>query len=387
MRRILFRGFLVLLVVLAGVALWKRDDLARLYAVNTLFDEDRIVANFIHMDALFHTRPMQTRRGPPSPLPTAVNPVTLPEGTEAWLEARNATSLVILRRGEIVHEDYRKGTEAGDLRISWSVAKSVLAALFGIALDEGAIASINDPVTDYAPALAGSAYDGATIRNVLNMASGVEFDEDYLDFWSDINKMGRVVALGGSLDDFAAGIETRRAPPGREWHYVSIDTHVLGMVLRGATGRSVPDLMEEKLFGPLGLEADPYYVTDGEGVAFVLGGLNMTSRDFARFGQMIAQGGEWQGKQIVPASWVTAMTAESAPWQDGQMARYGFQWWLPNDAGPGEAFAIGVYGQYIWVDRARGVVIVKTAADRGFQEPGVFEDNIAMFRKLVEAVQ
>lgn len=387
MRRILFRAILVLLVVLAGAALWKRDDLARLYAVNTLFDEDKIVANFIHMDALFHTRPMQVRRGPPSPLPAAVNPVALPEGVEAWLEDRNATALVIVRRGEIVHEAYHQGTRAGDLRISWSVAKSFLAALIGIALDEGAIASINDPVTEYAPMLTGSAYDGATIRNVLNMASGVEFDEDYLDFWSDINKMGRVVALGGSLDDFAAGIETRRAPPGREWHYVSIDTHVLGMVLRGATGRSVPDLMEDKLLGPLGLEADPYYVTDGEGVAFVLGGLNMTARDYARFGQMIAQNGEWRGKQIVPASWVTAMTAESAPWQDGQMARYGFQWWLPDDARPGEAFAIGVYGQYIWVDRARGVVIVMTAADRGFQEPGVFENNIAMFRKLVEAVE
>jgi CubicO group peptidase (beta-lactamase class C family) len=102
---------------------------------------------------------------------------------------------------------------------------------------------------------------------------------------------------------------------------------------------------------------------------------------------MILQGGEWQGRQVVPASWVDAMTAESAPWQAGQIARYGYQWWLPNDARPGEVFAIGVYGQYIWIDRDRGVVIVMTSADRGFEEPGVFEANIEMFRNLVEAVQ
>lgn len=387
MRRFILRGLLIVVVVLAGVGLWKRDEIARLYAVNTLFDEDRIVANFIHMDALFHVRPMQVRRGPPSPLPRAVTPASLPDGSEAWLSDRTATSLLILRRGEIVHEDYRLGTEPEDLRISWSVAKSFLAALIGIALDEGAIASINDPVTTYAPDLIGSAYDGATIRNVLNMASGVAFNEDYLDFWSDINRMGRVVALGGSLDDFAARLGDKRAVPGAEWHYVSIDTHVLGMVLRGATGQSVPELMEKQLLGPLGLEIAPYYVTDGEGTAFVLGGLNMTTRDYARFGQMILQGGMWQGRQVVPASWVDAMTAESAPWQQGQMARYGYQWWLPNDARSGEVFAIGVYGQYIWIDRDRGVVIVMTSADRGFEEPGVFGDNIEMFRKLVEAVQ
>jgi CubicO group peptidase (beta-lactamase class C family) len=387
MRRVILRGLLVLIVLLAGLGLWKRDEIARLNAVNTLFDEERIVANFIHMDALFHTRAMQVRRARPSPLPYAAAPLGLPAGTETWLEDRNATSLLILRRGEIVHEDYRLGTREGDLRISWSVAKSFLAALIGIALDEGAIASINDPVTTYAPDLIGSAYDGATIRNVLNMASGVAFNEDYLDFWSDINRMGRVVALGGSLDDFAAGLSDKRAVPGAEWHYVSIDTHVLGMVLRGATGQSVPELMEKKLLGPLGLEADPYYVTDGEGTAFVLGGLNMTTRDFARFGQMILQGGMWQGRQMVQASWVDAMTAESAPWQTGQIARYGYQWWLPNDARPGEVFAIGVYGQYIWIDRDRGVVIVMTSADRGFEEPGVFEANIEMFRNLVEAVQ
>lgn len=386
MRRFFLRALVILVLALAVAGVVKREEITRLWAVNTLFDEGRITANFSNMGALFHAKPMGAGVIP-SPLPTSPRPVTLPEGAAEWMAARHTTAIVVLRRGEVVHEDYLRGTGRQDRRVSWSVAKSFLAALLGVVMDEGAITSIDDPVTRYAPALKGSAYDGATIRNVMNMASGVAFNEDYLDFWSDINKMGRVIALGGSLDDFAASIKQRIAPPGTEWHYVSIDTHVLGMVIRGATGRSIPDLMEEKILGPLGLETRPYYVTDGVGTAFVLGGLNMATRDYARFGQMILQGGEWHERQVVPADWVAAMTAESAPWQPGQIGRYGWQWWLPNDARPGEVFALGVYGQYIWIDRAAGVVIALNAADRGFADPGVFDRNIEMLRKITEAVK
>jgi len=386
MRRWLGWALVLVMLVLAGAGLSKRDDLSRLWAVNTLFDEGKIVGNFSHMDQLFHTAPM-SGGVMASPLPAAPLAARLPAGTADWFAARNTTGIVVLSKGELVFEDYFQGTTKTDHHISWSMAKSFLSALLGIVIDEGAIASLDDPVEKYAPALIGSAYEGATIRNVLNMASGVKFNEDYLDFWSDINKMGRVLALGGSLDDFAAGLHERIAPPGTEWHYVSIDTHVIGMVIRGATGRTIPDLMSEKILAPLGLESAPYYVTDGKGVAFALGGLNMSTRDYARFGQMILQGGEWRGRQIVPADWVAAMTAESAPWTEGQEGRYGYQWWLPNDARPGEVFAIGVYGQYIWIDRVHGVVIAVNAADRGFEEPGVFDGNIDELRAIVEAVK
>lgn len=385
MGKLIRRALLILVVALAALGVWKREDLTRLWAVNTLFDEDRIVDNFSHMDRLFHVARMEG--GLPSPLPAAPRAIALPPAREAWLAARNTTAIVVLRRGELVHEDYFLGTGPGDVHVSWSMAKSFLAALLGIVMDEGAIASLDDPVEKYAPSLVGSAYEGATIRNVLNMASGVRFNEDYLDFWSDINKMGRVIGLGGSLDAFAAGLTERVAQPGTEWHYVSIDTHVIGMVIRGATGRSIPDLMSEKILQPLGLDSAPYYVTDGRGVAFVLGGLNMSTRDYARFGQMILQDGEWQGRQIVPAAWVAEMTRESAPWTEGQEGRYAFQWWLPNDARPGEVYAIGVYGQYIWLDRASGVVVAINAADRGFEDPGVFDGNIDELRAIVEAVR
>ncbi len=379
MRKVLW-GLGLIIVVAVALGVWKRENLTRLMAVQTLFDEGRIVENFSNMDEMFHTAPMNRGDGPVSPLP-AGDEITLPEDTEAWMETRQVTAMVVLSGGDIVYETYLKGTGIDDTRISWSVAKSFLSALMGILIDEGQIVSLDDPVTTYAPALAGSAYDGATIRNVAHMASGVAFDEDYLDFWSDINRMGRVLALGGSLDEFTAGLEETRADAGQEWHYVSMDTHALAMVMRGATGRSIPDLMEEKILQPLGLRADPHYVTDSDGNAFVLGGLNLTTRDYARFGQMILQNGQWQGQQIVPADWVAASTIASAPTAPGAR-QYGLQWWLPADARVGEVFAIGVYGQYIWIDRASGVVIAMNSADRLFTEPGVWEQNIERLRMI-----
>lgn len=264
------------------------------------------------------------------------------------------------------------------------MAKSYLSALFGILVDEGAIPSLDAPVTDFAPQLAGGAYDGATIRNVLQMTSGIVFDEDYLDYNSDINRMGRVLALGGKMDNFAAGLTETFAPAGETWQYTSIDTHVLGMVARGATGRSIPDLMAEKLIGPLGLDQQPYYLTDGDGVAFVLGGLNVTLRDYARFGQMILQNGLWQGTQIVPAEWVAASTQPSAPTEPGKVG-YGYQWWIPVGATEGQFMGRGIYGQYLYIDQPAGVVIVVTAADRQFRDNGVNRGNIALFRQIVEA--
>ncbi|GAB4268804.1 MAG: serine hydrolase [Pararhodobacter sp.] len=381
MKRFLKRlgwGLVALLVILAAIGVWKRDELRRLMAVNSLFAEDRIVQNFSHMDTLFFSRAMDG--GEPVPLPRGTE-AGLPDGAEAWMTERMVTAIVVLSRGAVVHEEYRLGTGPEDLRISWSVAKSVLSLLLGTLVDDGTIPDLDAPVTDYAPALRGSAYDGASIRDVAMMASGVAFDEDYLDFWSDINRMGRVLALGGSMDGFAEGQTARRGAPGSDWQYVSIDTHVLGMVIRGATGRPIPELVEERIFRPLGLEHDPYYLTDGHGTAFVLGGLNLTTRDYARIGQLVANDGMWQGRQIVSREWLEVSTMPRAP----QGALYGYQWWMPDATGE-VVYARGIYGQFIWIDRARDVVIAVNSADRQFREDGVLDQNIAMFRTIAAHV-
>ncbi|MXU64427.1 serine hydrolase domain-containing protein [Oceanomicrobium pacificus] len=383
---------LAALALLAVLAIWQRDRIERLLAVNTLFDEAHIVANFSDMPSLFFHQQMTNGNELPWDLPQAATPLPaqVPDGTggtldiAAWAAERSLTALVVLKDGEIVAEEYFQGTDADDLRISWSVAKSFLSALTGILVEEGAIESLDAPVTDYAPLLAKSAYRDATIRDVLQMESGVTFNEDYLDFHSDINKMGRVLALGGSMDAFAAGLEGQDRPPGEAWQYVSIDTHVIGMVLRGATGRSVPDLMEEKLIRPLGLEAGPVYLTDGEGVAFVLGGLNLRTRDYARMGLLVLQKGRRGPAQIIPANWLAESTAPSAKTAPGEIG-YGYQWWVPQDSDEDEVLARGIYGQFIYINRDRGVVVAINSADRGFREPGAFAQNMAAFRALAGA--
>ncbi|MDX8350957.1 serine hydrolase [Cognatiyoonia sp. IB215182] len=378
-------GFiLIFTLTLGALAIWKREEVVRLMGVLDLFSEEKIVTNFSNMNAIFLNRPFAMTRIAPSPLPSGQQ-ATLPAAVSDWVAERSVTSLVVLKDGAVVFEEYYQGTAREDVRINWSVSKSYLSALMGIVLAEGAIGSVDDLVVTYAPELAASAYATASIRDVLQMESGVTFDEDYLDFFSDINRMGRVLALGRSMDAFAVAQDESFTAPGTDWQYVSIDTHVLGMVIRGATGRDVHDLMNEKILRPMALEGAPYYLVDGFGTAFVLGGLNMTTRDNARFGQMFANGGRWNGQQIVPATWVdqsTTATANTAPGAIG----YGYQWWIPDGSAPGQYLARGIYGQYLYVDRVNDVVIATHGADRAFREAGVQAQNEAMFRLIAESL-
>lgn len=387
MKRLLkwiLRGLLALVLATAVIGIWKRAEITRLYGVVTLFDQTRIVQNFSHMDDLFFHAPMSRGDGPVSPLPQGPA-YALPPNAQNWIATRSVTGLVILKDGQLRHESYYLGTRPDDLRISWSLSKSFVSALVGILLADGTIDNIDAPVTQYAPELIGSAYDGATLRNVLQMSSGVDFNEDYLDFWSDINKMGRVLALGGTLNAFAAGLDQKFAAPGEHWHYCSFDTHVLGMIIAGAAERPVRDVMAERILQPLGLEVSPYFLTDGVGVDFVMGGLNLRTRDYARFGQMIAQGGQWQGQQIVPADWIDAATVPSAK-TDADQYGYGYQWWIPQGWEDGEFTGIGIYGQYIYINRRLNVVIAVNSADTGFEDPGAEQSNFDMIRSIANSL-
>jgi len=374
--------------------------LCRLMRVNALFDQKLIVSNFSDMRGLFFHVDLPAGTTDPCPLDPAPQPIpqtfTFREkhfDTERWIDERSMTAMVVIKDAKLVQETYFRGTAPEDLRISWSMAKSVLSAAIGVAVADKKIPDLDAQIVDFVPSLKQSAYDGATIKNLLQMASGVYFNEDYLDYDSDINRMGRVLALGGSMDEFAASLKNRGWEPGSRSHYVSIDTHVLGMVLRQATGQSVQDYVTEKILKPLKLEADPYYLTDGFGVAFVLGGINMRTRDYARFGLMFAQNGMLNGQQIVPENWVKSSTVPSAPapieeldgTDDGTLG-YGYQWWVAPAPRKGEFFAHGIYGQFIYVNQAQNVVIATNAADLDFTEDQgrVTLEHIAFFRTVAD---
>lgn len=274
------------------------------------------------------------------------------------------------------------------------MSKSVISALFGIAVSEGKIRSIEETVTDYLPQFAGTGYEGVRIKDVLQMSSGVGFNEDYGDFFSDINVMGRYFALGLPMEDFSKRLKRERQP-GLVNHYVSINTQVLGMILVEATGQSIADYMYEKLWSQIGATSAAYWVIDKAGMEFVLGGLNATARDYAKIGQLYLDTGRWNGTQVVPEEWVIASVTPDAPHllpgknnvaprKDG----YGYQWWLPS--GRDDEFnAQGVYGQFIYIDPDKELVIVKLSSNYHFRndKTGFYKRHeINMFREIADNI-
>ena len=358
-------------------------------------------ANFRSMASIYPVRVVR-RSSQPAPLAPG-KPLALPQSfvfgdktlnTAEFLAQVDTTGLLILKDDKLVFENYWLGNDASTQSVSWSVGKSFVSALMGIAIGEGTVASVEDPVTRYAPELAGSAYDGVRIKDVLQMSSGARWNEDYSDPNSDINKFGRLLVDGNSLDAFAAGCR-REHPPGTFNRYNTSDTHVLGMVLRRATKGSLSDYLRDKLWQPLGMEADAFWIVDREGAEFAGGGLNAVLRDYARLGQLYLNGGLWNGVQIVPADWVRASVTPDAPHlQPGERASsseklgYGYQWWVPDLSGAYSA--IGIYGQFIYVDPAARIVIAKTSAFRDYAKTKVPEhyrsmDTFALFRTLAAA--
>lgn len=399
MSKTLLRSLGVLTLIIAVTATIYQTEIRQLYNTVRLFDADVIVNNFSHMKDIAPTKTIPASGKvnqfieAPKPLPSTFRYKNEERDLQNFLSNSATTALVVIKDDQLTFEDYYQGTEKYDQRISWSMAKSFLSALFGIAVEEGHIKDLNAPVTEYVTSLIGSGYDGVTIKNVLQMSSGVYFNEDYGDFNSDINRFGRVMALGGSFDDFAASLTSEREQ-GTFMHYVSIDTHVIGMVLRAATGKSIEEYFEEKLWSKLNTEREAIYITDTTGEPMVLGGLNIITRDYARMGMLYRDGGKLNGEQIVPAQWIEDSITPDAPHLvPGKRETsktnfgYGYQWWLPEN--PDQEFlAIGIYGQYIYVNRKHNVVIAKNSADRNFMENDYESKDIAVaaFRAIAESL-
>ncbi|MDF5988383.1 serine hydrolase [Pseudomonas aeruginosa] len=259
-------------------------------------------------------------------------------GFKNWLASSNTTGLIVLSDDRIAFEEYYLGNSAKSLAIGWSVSKSLMSLLIGMAVDEGSIHSLLDPVNLYAPQLSAGGYAGVSLRDVLEMSSGIAFSEDYGNSDSDINQLGRTIALGGSVNEKVSSLR-REDAPGRVHHYVSVDTQVLGMVLLGATGMGPSQFMNQRLWPQLGAECEGAWLTDDRGTELAFGGVNLCLRDFARIGLLFLHGGRsLTGSQIVSAEWVKASTKpRSAHLRPGRYIEdgepnlgYGYQWWIPE---------------------------------------------------------
>ena len=299
-----------------------------------------------------------------------------------YLNRQPVTGLLIAKDNTILVERYQYGRTDTDRLTSFSMAKSVVALLIGIALKEGAIRSVDDLAETYVPGLKDTEYGRTPIKALLLMASGVAFSEDYASRSSDINKLARLT-LEDPADSLAAvkQFNTRRSPPGARFSYSSAETVVLGLVLAAATKRTVSDYAAEKLWQPLGAEADATWIIDATGQEVTFAYVNAVLRDWARLGLMLANRGNWQGKTVVPEDWLTASAANALP-TGSPLAKYGYQIWYSADT---RRFSLrGLRGQYVLVDPDLKLVLVQTALSGGQPE---FVELFALWNALRAQVQ
>ena len=400
MGKILVFLLILLILLVVSISIYS-PNLIRVYKLTNLYNEKTIAHNFINMDKVFIAS---------EPINPSDNPYTfekidfsLPEkylfeGSEHDLEEGLAhfktDGLIILHNNKTLYEEYWNGNDRYSKHISWSVAKSFLSALIGIAIDEGLIDSIDDPTTKYLPEFKGTGYDGVKIKNLLQMSSGVAFNEDYADPNSDINKFGRATARGMPFKDFAKTLKNGREQ-GTYNHYVSIDTQVLAMILELVTNMPLREYLYKKIWNKIGMENEAYYITDKTGMDLALGGLNATLRDYAKFGYLYLNNGNWLGEQIVPEQWVidshTPDASHLMPNAGDELSSsewgYGYQWWVPGDPMT-DYTAHGVYNQFVYVDPVSGVVIAKTSSNHRFRSEKDYSKavHIAMFRAIAKHI-
>ncbi len=398
-RQIVFGVTAAIILIAAAAVVVEWHTISRIIFVNGLFSGADQTENFRKSSSNFPGRiihkaaqPYTFAHGSPLSLPECFINRGKSENTADFLATTDTTGLLILKDDAVVFEQYWRGNTASTPWAAWSVSKSFTSVLVGIAVHDGLIRSIEDPITRYVPELKGSAYDGARIKDALQMSSGARWNEDYSDRQSDVNRFGRTFALGGSLDEFA-GTLTREFAPGTFNRYNSMDAQVLGMILRRTAGKSQSEYLQEKIWSPLGMESDAYWVTDDKGMEFAAGGLNATLRDFAKLGRLYLNDGRWNGAQIVPAEWVHASVTPDAPHlMPGKRASsdsawgYGFQWWVPDNSGAYSA--VGIYNQFVYVNPALHLVIAKTSANHSYglknDEASDREDEHIAFFKAVE---
>ncbi|QNS03012.1 serine hydrolase domain-containing protein [Streptomyces xanthii] len=353
---------------------------------------------FTHMAALMPTDTV-TRAATPHPLPRRplALDVTYSHGgrtrTLDELHRRTwTTGFAVLHRGELVHESYPGRFAGPDARFQlFSVTKSVTSLLTGIALEEGALDGLDRTAVSLVPELAGSAYDGPTVGDLLDMCSGAGGVEDYADPHAPISRFERAVTGGGSVLDVIRSLP-RTAEPGTVFNYSTLDTQVLGWALEAATGTPLARYATERLWQPMGAEHDAHYFLTRARPRTALGGgsLNASVRDLLRLGALLAAGGKRDGRQIVPVDWIERGRTPGRPHlQAGALGpdlpgHYGYtnQWWTLG--GPHRAFTgRGIYGQYLWIDPAADVVIVKTGAWPVADDDALDAETVAALTSLV----
>jgi CubicO group peptidase (beta-lactamase class C family) len=296
-----------------------------------------------------------------------------------YVSRNRVAGLLVLREGRIALESYQFGNDARTRWLSMSIAKSISTTLVGAAIRDGYIASVEDPITKYLTQLAGSSYDGVSIRDVLQMTTGVRWDDTHLQEATERRQMLELqfAQEAGAIMSYI-GRQPRVAPPGTAWNYSTGETHIVGALLRAAVGEWPSDYLSARIWAPYGMEADATWWLESPGGLEVAGsGFGATLRDYGRFGLFALGGGCIDGAQVLPEGWMRE--AGSAREVGGKRVDYGYMWWpVPARDGSlaeGAFSARGIFGQYIYVNPAKQLVISVWSARSKPRGAEVIPDN------------
>jgi CubicO group peptidase (beta-lactamase class C family) len=364
----------VLLVAVGAVYVWARLSTGRSTLARALVWMEADVGD----EARFPAR-LIPASGRPSPLAVA-QPCEL-SSLEPTLRGTDTRAFLVVQRDRIIFERYSGGSGVNARETSFSVAKSFVSTLVGIAIDQGRIRSEADPVTDYVPELArrDPRFRRITLADLLSMRSGLRYDEAGFPIpWGD----DTYTYYGTDLRKEALERTTIEQPPGERWHYNNYNPLLLGLVLERATGQSVSAYTSRVLWRPLGAARDASWSLDSERSGFekLESGVNATARDYARFGLLFLHGGEFNGRRIVSSRWVRGATA--AHTATDFLNPYGYFWWVDGRRRD-RFYAFGNYGQYVYVDPVARVVIVRLGSDWGFEN----EHWLGIFRDIADRCQ
>lgn len=317
---------------------------------------------YANVDRMFATRVIG-RGATASPLPRgpALSPGYAHGGVGEYMDRACVAGLLVLHQGQVVMEHYALGLREDVRWSSMSMVKSLTSTLVGAAIKDGHIGGLADKVSDYVPGVRGSAYDRVSVRDLITMSSGVGWSEDYTDRSSHVNQYSRCLGekRAGGVLEILRGLPAEHAP-GSFFHYNTGDTFLLGCLLTAATGETLASYMSRKVWAPLGMERDGFYTLESEDGQEIGGSrAGATLRDYGRFGQFILRGGDG----ILPEGWVEEAATPHFALEPGQSSYgatgYGYSWWIDGD---GAMVAVGFAGQSLYINQARGVVIVTLSA-------------------------
>ena len=348
---------------------------------------DRVGA-FTHIDDIYPTRQVK-RAAVPWRFKRAPAAFSEPFRAEVtgYLARNPVTALLIAKDDQILFEHYQYGRTDRDRFVSQSMVKSITGLLIGLAISDGAIKSVDDTAETYVPGFRGSEYGRTPIRDLLHMSSGVDFGEE-VDGARDLNRLWRDMVAGGWISDKGTvnsiiQFNHRIAPPGTRFRYASIEPDVLGMVLRNATGKSLSEYLQERIWQPIGTEGDAKWLLDAQGFELPHFGFNAVLRDYARLARLLAHDGAWDGRKIIPAQWMIEATTVRP--SDGYLAPgraerdfgYGYLLWL-LPWGQRQFAMFGDFGQRVCVDPASKMVMVQTGLE---QTPEIWKLWLAALKR------